>query len=129
MFSIETWESKVLLNGKEAGVSSQCLLPLTPAQGSAIVMQSYIDEVLYNPPHNGAITPLNTLLHLPLHPRTHTCKSAVCKCEVERHKGAGDQRELERGGSKRWTFLRNDGLFETIVTLPSVLSAVRIAQN
>ena len=33
------------------------------------------------------------------------------------------------GGSKRWTFLRNDGHRRTIVTLPSVLSAVCIAQN
>ena len=33
------------------------------------------------------------------------------------------------GGSKRWTFLRNDGHRRTIVTLPSELSAVCIAQN
>ena len=39
------------------------------------------------------------------------------------------------GGSKRWTFsetmdfFRNDGLFQTIVTLPSVLSAVCIVEN
>ena len=33
------------------------------------------------------------------------------------------------GGSKRWTFSETMGLFQTIVTLPSVLSAVCIAQN
>ena len=84
------WERKVILNMTKAGVSSQCLASV----GISHCYTTCMDEVLYNPPCNGAITLLNTLQHLPCDYSTCRCKSALCQSEGEADKGRTHQTDL-----------------------------------